>query len=319
MRRVASTYLICVLFTVTAFGQAPNYKSEFGFRSDNDSFLAYGQDQYYTNGLFISYRHALKQENLHSKIAKKIWEIEAGQYLFNPFTGKIVNQSLVDRPFAAYLYAGGKFTWFLKTEQIIDISLNAGTIGPDAQGEEVQKGLHDVIGFYPIMGWEYQVNNEVGVNTSLKYSDLIARTGGNDLSLNTYLNLGNTFTGAGIGILYRTGQINDFLSSVSNNSRISNSINDSIPRKELFFFTRPMLNFVGYDATIQGGLFTNNKGPVTFDPKRFQYSHEIGVNYAVNRWTLNFSVLFKSRDVKTQRKPHQYGSVMMYYRFSKSD
>jgi hypothetical protein len=76
-----------------------------------------------------------------------------------------------------------------------------------------------------------------------------------------------------------------------------------------------MLNFIAYDATVQGGLFNSNKGPVTFDPKRLQYSQEIGLNYAVKHWTLNFSVTFKSRDVKTQARNHQYGSAMIYYRF----
>lgn len=311
-------YLICAtacLLLLSFEGFSQNFKNEFGFRSDNDSFLAYGQDQYYTNGLFISFRHALRQENLHPRLAKKIWELEAGHYMFNPHTGAIDNINEVDRPFAAYLYAGAKLHWLLKDEQSLEFSLNAGTIGPNALGEEVQKGLHDAIGFYSINGWQYQVSNETGVNTSLKYSGLLSRRKNNDFSLNTYLNLGNIFSGAGAGVLYRTGRINKFFNSVSNNSRISNSLNDTIPAKELFFFTRPMLNFIGYDATVQGGLFSKNKGPVTFTPNRFQYSHEFGVNYAVKRWTMNFSITFKSRDVKSQDTPHQFGSVMIFYRF----
>lgn len=313
MRSWICAIVFLSLFPFLALSQ--NYKNEFGFRSDNDSFLAYGQDQYYTNGLFITYRHAIKQEGLRSAFAKVIWEAEAGHYMFNPYTGKILNKSEVDRPFAGYLYAGGNIKWLLKTERILEVSFNIGTVGPNAKGEEVQKGLHDVIGFYPIKGWEYQVNNEIGVNTSLKHSSLLARNGSNDLSLNSYLNLGNTFSGIGAGVLYRTGQINQFFNSVSSNSRISNSSADSIPPKELFFFTRPMLNFVAYDATIQGGLFNGDKGPVTFDPKRFKYSQEVGVNYAVNRWTLNFLVTFQSKDVRTQRRSHQYGSAMIYYKF----
>ncbi|MGV3507649.1 MAG: lipid A deacylase LpxR family protein, partial [Sphingobacteriaceae bacterium] len=206
---------------------------------------------------------------------------------------------------------------FLKDEQVFEAALNAGTIGPNAYGKDVQEGLHDIIGFYEVRGWEYQVNNEIGINASFNYSRLLARKNSNsDFSLNTYANLGNTFTGAGAGVLFRAGRINKFYNSVSNNSRISNSEKNSIPDKEIYFFTRPMLNFVAYDATIQGGMFTDNKGPVTYNPNHFQYSQEFGVNYAVNRWTLNFSVILKSRDVKTQNKPHQYGSASIYYRFN---
>src|SRR5690606_27431693 len=117
---------------------------------------------------------------------------------------------------------------------------------------------------------------------------LIRKQPDNDFSLQSYLNMGNTFSGAGAGILFRAGQMNKFFSSVSNNSRISNSAKDTIPAKEFFFFTKPMLNYVAYDATVEGGLFTDNKGPVTYNTKHFQYSQEFGVNYAVKRWKLNF-------------------------------
>ncbi|MFD2162883.1 lipid A deacylase LpxR family protein [Paradesertivirga mongoliensis] len=313
MKCRTSALACLLLFPFLVLSQ--NFRNEFGFRADNDSFLAYGQDQYYTNGLFITFRHAVNQERISTRFAKLIWEAEAGQYMFNPYTGKIDDISKVDRPFAAYLYAGGKLNLFLPNEHVFELSLNAGTIGPDALGEEVQKGLHQAIGFYPIKGWEYQVNNDLGINAALKHSALLVRNGNNDLSLNSYVNIGSTFTGVGAGILYRTGRINKFFNSVSANSRISNSAGDSIPEKEFFFFTRPMLNFIGYDATVQGGLFADDKGPVTFDPKRFQYSHEFGINYAANRWTLNFSVIFKSRDVKMQKTSHQYGSAAIYYRF----
>ncbi|HEY0057111.1 MAG TPA: lipid A deacylase LpxR family protein [Pedobacter sp.] len=301
--------------TLTALSQTANFKNEFGFRSDNDSFLGVGQDRYYTNGLFLSFRHALKQNSELTKIAKKIYEIEAGHYMFNPQTGQITSITQVDRPFAAFLYAGAKLNLILTNEQSFEISLNAGTIGPRAFGKEVQEGLHDAIGFYKISGWEYQVNNETGINAGLKYSKLLSRKGGNDFSLQNYVNIGNTFSGLGAGLLFRTGRINPFSNSVSNNSRISNSLNDTIPEKEFFFFTKPMLNFVAYDATVQGGVFTDDKGPVTFGPQRFQYSQEFGVNYAVKHWTLNFSVTFKSRDNTEQKAPHQYGSAFIYYRF----
>lgn len=298
------------------FASAQNFKNEFGFQSDNDAYLGYGQDRYYTNGLFIGYRHALKKEKLNPKIANKIWEAEGGQYMYNANTGAVRDISSVDRPFAAYLFGAAKLSWFLKNEQNFEVGINVGTIGQNALGKETQELLHETVGFYQINGWQYQVNNEVGINTSFGYSRLLMRKqSDNDFSLQSYLNLGNTFSGAGVGILFRAGQINKFFSSVSNNSRISNSITDTIPAKEFFFFTKPMLNYVAYDATVEGGLFTKDKGPVTYDAKHFQYSQEFGVNYAVKRWTLNFSVIFKSKDTKSQLKAHQYGSAAIYYRF----
>ena len=236
LRDMKSTLLIILCLVIAyspGFSQDKNYQNEFGFRSDNDSFLALGQDQYYTNGLFISFRHALKEDTLLIKSAKKIWEIEAGHYIFNPYSGNVENIQNVDRPFAAYLYAGAKFAWLFKNEQSVELAINVGTVGPNALGKEVQEVLHKTIGFYTIKGWEYQVNNETGVNSSIKYSRLLSRKQkDNDFSLNTYANIGSTFAGAGAGILFRAGRINEFFQSVSTNSRISNFNGDSIPEKE---------------------------------------------------------------------------------------
>jgi hypothetical protein len=294
---------------------AQNFKNEFGFRSDNDSYLGLGQDRYYTNGLFISYRHAFNQEKLSTKLANKIWEAEIGQYMYNAQSGQVRNISDVDRPFAAYLYAGAKIQWLLKNEQIFSTAINIGKVGPDALGQKAQEFLHDTFGFYKINGWQYQIANQLGINTTFNYTRLLLRKqSDNDFSLQSQINLGNTFAGASAGILFRAGRINKLFQSVSTNSRISNSKTDSIPKKELFFFTRPMLNFVAYDATVEGSSISDEI-PKNFNTNNFQYSQEFGVNYAVNRWTLNFSVLFKSKDTKSQLRPHQYGSALIYYRF----
>ncbi|WP_256009501.1 lipid A deacylase LpxR family protein [Desertivirga xinjiangensis] len=305
---------IFLLLPGLSYSQQENFRNEFGFRSDNDAYLAMGQDRYYTNGLFITFRHALREK--YQEGAKKIWEAELGQYLYNAVSGNIPSLNLVDRPFAAYLYTGFKMNWFKGNEDHFQAGLQIGTIGPAAYGREIQQTLHDIVGFYEIRGWEYQVKNEVGINSSFGFNKLLVRGGNNDLSLRTYANLGNTFTGAGAGLLYRTGNINKFFKSVSDNSRISNSLNDSIPRKEAFFYARPMLNFIAYNASLQGGMFKEDKGPVVFTPNRLLFAQELGVMYAKNRWSLNFSVIFQSKELKEQRKAHQYGSASIFYRFN---
>ena len=50
-----------LLFCITAFAQQKTYKSELGFNSENDAYLATGQDRYYTNGLFINFRSVAKE------------------------------------------------------------------------------------------------------------------------------------------------------------------------------------------------------------------------------------------------------------------
>jgi hypothetical protein len=306
----------------TTKAQSDSYKSEFSFRSENDSYLAYGQDRYYTNGLFLNFRSAMDQSEFkNEKLNKVIWEIEAGQKMYNPQTGNINNIAFVDRPFAAYLYAGGNVNLLYNSESSLKISLQAGTIGPAAKGKEAQELLHNTVGFYEINGWQWQVNNEAGINSTLEYNNLLKRfpSGNTDFTLSSYINGGNTFAGAGAGFLFRSGTINQLFNSASTQSTISNkSVSKPENGREFFFYAKPMFHFIAYDATIEGGMFRADKGPVVYDVKPFVFSQQAGIIYSRNRWTGDFSIIFKSREVKSIAKPHQYGSLTVYYRFNKN-
>lgn len=317
MKSFYCLFIFISFFPVSSFSQKRNYRNEFGFRSDNDAYLFYGQDRYYTNGLFITFRHAIKMpENETKETIKKIWEIEAGQYMYNPQSGSVPDITYVDRPFTAYLYGGFRFSWLKRNEQVIRLSIEGGTIGPAALGEDAQKLLHKLVGFYPPDGWQYQLNNAPAINSALDYTRLISKTGEKtDLSFNGYAHLGTTFSGAGAGVLFRAGNIGKLFNSASTNSRISNNISDSVPQKEIFFYMQPQLHFIAYDATIEGGMFNDDKGPVTFTPNRLAFSQELGVKYAEKRWTASFSLIFRTREISTQVHAHQYGSIGLYYRF----
>ena len=72
---------------------AQNRTQEFGFQSDNDSFLAQGSDRYYTNGLFVFYRRGMDFKN--PKLANKVIGFEVGQKIFNPLSGSIFIDTIV--------------------------------------------------------------------------------------------------------------------------------------------------------------------------------------------------------------------------------
>lgn len=313
--RVIKNWILIGFLLISSRGLCQNnYSSEFGFRSDNDAYLATMQDRYYTNGLFITFRHALTPSDT-ARIVKKIWEAEAGQLMYNAVSGAVSSIGQVDRPFAAYLYGEFKMNWFRKDEQLLQASVQFGTVGPRALGRQAQETLHNTVGFYKINGWQYQVNNEVGLNISFNYMRSLQGWRKADLSLSSSATAGSSFTGASMGLLFRTGAINKLYNSVSTNSRIAPGAGDSTSHKEFFLYLKPSLNLVGYNATIQGGMFRKDKGPVTFRPNPILFSQEVGLMFAQKRWTLDFSLTFQSREIKTQQFAHQYGSASIYYRF----
>lgn len=311
-------FTVLISFCLGSFAQS--YKNEFGFKSDNDAYLFYGQDRYYTNGLFIYFRRATDQQKLGEKLEKLTYEISAGQKMYNPVSGYRPDPATQDRPFAAYLYAGGNVNLFYKNERVLKAGLEVGTVGPDALGKDAQELLHKIVGFYEIDGWQYEIRNEMAVNLSAQYTQLLHRAEDKhtDFSFEGYANAGTTFSGAGAGVLFRAGRINQLFNSAYTNSVIgNNSKTEKLVKSELFFYAKPQLNFVAYDATVQGSMF-NDDSPVTFGVKRFVFAQQLGFNYSTPRFTFDFGLLFKSKEIKSVAKAHQYGTISMFYRFGKS-
>lgn len=313
-----SILLFPILFILTFGASAQTYKNEFGFKSDNDSYLAQGSDRYYTNGLFIDYRRAMDQSKLKSGLEKKIYEISAGQKMYNPISGYAPDPARQDRPFAGYLYVGGALSWFHTNESVLKTSVEIGTTGPNSLAEDGQELLHNTVGFYELDGWQYQIKNEMAVNLSAQYTKLLHRTSSNavDFSFDGYANVGTTFSGAGAGILFRAGGINQLFNSAYTNAVIGNNAKTkALVKREIFFYAKPQLNFVAYDATVQGSMF-NNDSPVTFGVKPIVFAQQIGFNYSSQRFTFDFGMLFKTKEIKSSAKAHQYGSISMFYRFN---
>jgi len=311
---------ICLLLGSTCFAQ--NHRNEFGFETDNDSYLANGSDRYYTNGLFIFYRHALPVKTADTaKLANKILGFEIGQKMYNPQSGAIPAAIFVDRPFAGYLYVGSTLNLLYKDESNLKLGAQIGMVGPASLAQAAQEGTHRLLGLYKISGWQYQIKNDPELNLSAEYNRLLARAEGVDISLAGYANLGNGFTGAGVGPLLRVGAFNRLFHSVSTQSTAaaaSKQAND-LHKNEFFVYYKPQINWVGFDATIQGGLLESHNDYTSDEiigtPERWILSNQFGAAFSTNRFTFDLSVIFHTRDTKQMVQSHQWGTAAIIYRF----
>ncbi|MET3115281.1 lipid A 3-O-deacylase [Pedobacter sp. CG_S7] len=317
MKAVKYTLLLSFICFVTSL-KAQIHNNEIGLKSDNDSYLMDGRDRYYTNGIFLSFRRALHPEQISEKLEKKILEVSVGQKMYSPISGYSPNPLRQDRPFAGYLYVEAGMNWFLKNESVFKASAEVGTIGPNALAQNGQEMLHRAIGFYEPEGWEYQIRNEMAVNLSAQYTRLLYRPNNNvfDLSFDGYANAGTTFSGAGAAVIIRTGKINQLFNTASTFSVIGQAAHTKpLVKRELFFYTKPQLNFIAYDATIQGSMYKRNS-PVTFDSRPFVFAQQLGFNYSSQRFTADFGMVFKTKEIKSRARTHQYGTISLFYRFN---
>jgi hypothetical protein len=88
----------------------------------------------------------------------------------------------------------------------------------------------------------------------------------------------------------------------------------------LFFYYKPQINLVIYDATVQGSVFKKydpNSMAITLDPTPAVFSQQVGAAYACKRLIINAGVIIhNTRDVKEMVKPDKWGSISLFYRFN---
>jgi len=308
----------CLFAGINTFAQT--HSNEIGIQSDNDSFLAQGSDRYYTNGIYLYFNHALNTGN-NPLLANKVLGFEAGQKIFNAQSGGIPSVDYLDRPFAGYLYVGTSLNLLYKNESNLKLSGKLGVVGPAAGGEPIQNFIHNTFGFYKLTAWQYQIRNDVELNLSAEYNKLLTRGTWADLTFTSYANLGNGFTGAGIGPVLRLGNFNQLFHSVSTQSTASNTnVAAPLHEREFFFYYKPQINLVAYDATIQGSMFKDHPEPgtqeITLDKKPLVLTNELGVNYTGSRFIFKLAAIFKSKEVEQMRRSQQWGSATLIYRFN---
>jgi len=231
--------------------------SSFEFKWSND--FEYQTDYYYTNGFaFELFAPWAKVNSLNSILLPiksyklELYSLSLTQDIFTPKAKFSVEEQLNgDRPFAAYLLLGFKKVTFSKVDRIrIYSEIQIGVLGPAAFGEEVQNGIHS---FLPtsalVKGWENQISNSLMLNYSTSIEKQFYYNNWFDFSTISLVKFGLPFTNADVGIRTRVGLIDlfpkdfEFLSS---------------QKWQIFLTLTAKGSLIGYNATLQGGLFSES-------------------------------------------------------------
>ena len=137
-----------------------------------------------------------------------------------------------------------------------------------------------------------------------------------DVSNYNTLKLGTIFTSVSSGVYSRIGfkKLQPFNNSVAFNSNLNKSKQN---HSESFVFIKPMLNYVLYDATIQGS-FLNKTSPVTFDVMPFNFSLEIRYKYYRKRFLYGYTYTYHTKKLKSLKatNSNSYGSIYIGYYFN---
>ncbi len=314
---LTSILLLCFFSSKGQESTSSHFSKQLSFVTENDFYLMQGKDGYYTNGIMFNFstiHHSKK-----ASFIKQVDHFKLGQKIFTAFSRKIHTPDQIDRPVTGYLYGQFLRTGFLKRRQFLQWGISAGTIGKASLGEALQNSYHKLIHINTSEWgwvWNYQLKSAFGINLHAKYGKALVENPNSLIQVTpvTQLSFGSFFTNASESVLFQFGKMNLQHNSAYWNAAVSDKPESYQP--ELFFYYYPQLTWQLYDATVQGGLFTKDKGPIISDPEPLVLLQQIGAMYSFKRYSLRMAVTFKSRVAKSQQYNHKYGSLQVNYRFN---
>ena len=227
-----------------------------GYTYANDLFFR--TDYYFTQGMTLTLVHpALARLPLRHLLPAGPAGSQQSYGLtlrYDGFTPLRIQDSLVrvgDRPYAAYGYA----SFFRVSNQPaqrrrLSAALDLGFIGPAAGGQELQTTIHRLTNNATPRGWEHQIHNDLVLGYRLAYeTQLLAAPGRVELLSRAEASVGTLYTYAGAGAQLRAGRLRPYFASPSE---------PGPPRWQLYGQAALQGCLVGYDATLQGGLFARD-------------------------------------------------------------
>lgn len=195
-----------------------------------------------------------------------------------------------DRPFAsAIMLKSFVVAMDLRHKSRLSSSFSLGLIGPAAFGKEMQVGIHRATGNKEPLGWDNQIKNDVVLNYRVSYErQLLSFRDVFRLQGISSLQLGTLFTNASIGFNATLGIVNSLFTS-------------SKKGFALYLYSQPSVSVIGYDATLQGGLF-NRTSPYTIangNIERFTAQLDYGIVLQTRRFYIEYSKSIISSEIKT--------------------
>ncbi|MEP7237658.1 MAG: lipid A deacylase LpxR family protein [Ferruginibacter sp.] len=282
--------------------------SYFRFHYDNDYFTK--TDEYYSQGITFEYVHPLIQRFPISKLLWKPFKtlpqygVSFNVFGYTPTT--ILSDSILygDRPFNASISLK---TFLIQVDDVhqqqISSAFSIGVMGPAALGYDIQYNIHRWTKNPVPHGWQHQTKNDIIINYQLNYEKQLLSAGNNFL-LNTTAEA-------------RLGTLDDKLSGGFNfiagrfNKRYTTG-DDKKRKVEYYFYGQGRANFIGYDASMQGGIL-NRKSPYVIagsDVTRITFQADAGIILNFRKLYLSYTQSLLTKEFRTG-KYHRWGGVSL--------
>ncbi len=245
---------------------------------DNDSLLLNRADGLYTSGLRLTGNYRVRDGASWRSAG---WRV--GQQLYTAKNAQLWPAQLGprDRPYAGWLYGGVYYRIERVDGSELAFGLDLGCLGPCAGGRSAQEFLHRLLNQPQPHAWDTQLSNEWGIVALVGGRGPYLRLGHHaDLRAGMTARIGNIFTDVTGDLTLRAG-----------------ALHAGSDRGRLYGFLRGGVRAVGYDATLQGGLFGDDQ-PRAVGPKRLAHELEAGLQWQAGAWAVRASVVARGSEIR---------------------
>ncbi len=298
--KIISIFCFCSTLLVgqndTSITQAKSDRY-FRYNYDNDFFTAL--DRYYTQGVYIELIMPIIRKSPFSKTLIPLKKNALNYYGLNieqdGFTPRSIRHEGIwvgERPFASVFFVS-HFLHSIDTEKKRKLTtrLDLGIIGPDAGNENVQKGIHYALDNIQPLGWENQIALDYVVNYNAQIEQEIYSR--NKIELIAFANarVGTLYDDIAGGAILRLGWMQPYFKNLGMTKQRAG---EGIRRYQFYIYSKAQMKVVGYNATLQGGMFNKNSVYTipSDDIQRAVALGQFGLVFAFRRVSFEYSRVY---------------------------
>ena len=288
--------------------QTPRF---FEFKFSND--FVFETDRYFTNGLDLAFFSpkfkvkafdALLYPGFHS--SKELNGVNITQHFFTPAELFSSEPIPADRPYASYLQAGIQKISLSGANRIkVETQWQAGLLGKYSGGAFIQNGVHEILPTSrKALGWDNQINADLAINYRYRLEKGLINHHNFIWAPYAESRIGIPFTDLKTGFYFRFGKFNRYFNSFEmNNTR----------NFEFYFYADLSLRLVGYNATLQGGLFAESPQTLA-EINRMVSDFKSGFVIRHKRFGIAYEQHFISPEF-TLGMPHKWAALSLSFAF----
>ncbi|WP_024852241.1 lipid A-modifier LpxR family protein [Hydrogenovibrio kuenenii] len=310
-----------VVFTTKAYAGTliNNGTTQIVFNLDND--ILFGTDREYTAGShFYWTENSIKlNEQIFSPLFKPL------RPHFSPKSDQIDQLILATEIYTLRKKDGNQIEPLANTgwtyfafrhiesyqKQQLGMELNLGWIGPGSGGEEIQNGVHKLIGNSNERGWNHQYPNQPTINFNLSIQSDISQLSNDSFhsfyTLSGQLGTLRTNLGGGLGIDYASNCSPNFFDNQLNTIKFGWGWG-------WFVYSTINVNYEIYNRITDGRLFTDDRPLV--NRRKFFPLFDVGIGLTHNQFSVNYSTKSTPQYYDNQpEKRFRYSSLNFHWGF----